>query len=105
MGDMYKVYTLSEIKKILSDTEHYVTRKVMFTKEHAIKIDDRYIVKAGTIYPSNDATAMGVALYDIDVTDMDDEGSLLIHGFVCTKMIPEKPSKEATEALTLIYFE
>ncbi len=44
--------------------------------------DGKKIVKAGTIYPANDATAKGVLLHDTDVTYGDAPGTIVIHGFI-----------------------
>lgn len=42
----------------------------------------RKIVKSGTIYPANDATAIGIVFSDVDVTDGDNVGALMVHGNV-----------------------
>lgn len=84
--------------QILFNVDHQVSVGVMVSKsiDSAITVNDRKIVKAGT--PLNgdlknlntafvkavDSTnpAVGVLLHDVDVTDADGNGTLLIHGFV-----------------------
>ena len=40
------------------------------------------IVAAGTVYPSNDASAVGIVFEDVDVTWGDHEGSVMLAGRV-----------------------
>ena len=79
---------------------------------HTFKKDDaaavtqngRKIIKAGTLYPSNDSSAIGIVWADYDVTDGDRTGALIIHGFVKTKALPVIPSSAAKGALKMIQF-
>lgn len=93
-------------KGILVFPDHYVCVAHTFKKDDsaAQTVDGRKIVKAGTIYPANDNTAIGVVWADYDVTDGDITGSLLIHGFVKKAAIPVIPSANAASALNLIKF-
>ena len=66
------------------------------------------IVKAGTVYPANDATALGIVFEDIDVTeDAVRPGSLIIAGRILKNRLPAEPAAEALAALTArgIYFD
>lgn len=65
---------------------------------------DEKIVKAGTIYPSNDANAKGVIFNDVDVLHGDQEASLIVEGHLLADRLPEKPSEEAKQALRQIEF-
>lgn len=71
---------------------------------NAVLENGRYIVKAGTIYPSNDAAAVGLVFHDYDVTDSDKVMSILIGGVVKTSAIPVQPSANANSALKDIQF-
>ena len=86
--------------------DHYVSVAHTFLKDDAAAttVDGRKIIKAGTIYPANDATAKGVVWADYDVTDGDVSGALVIHGFVKTAAIPAAPSTEAKAALPMVAF-
>lgn len=66
------------------------------------------IVKGGTIYPANDATAIGIVFEDIDVTeDAVRPGSLIIAGRILENRLPVEPTPEALAALMArgIYFD
>lgn len=54
--------------------------------------------------PANDATAKGVVLYDVDVTNGDEVGSLVIHGFIDKSKLPTEPDSAAITALPMIKF-
>ena len=71
----------------------------------AITVDgDNKTLKAGIIYPSNDATAKGVVLQDYDVTDTPINVALAYAGAINTAKLPEAPSAEAKAALPRITF-
>lgn len=93
-------------KGVLVFPDHYVSVAHTFKKDDsaAVTEDGRKIIKAGTIYPSNDANAIGVVWADYDVTNGDRTGALIIHGFVKTKALPAIPSSAAKGALKMIQF-
>ena len=93
-------------KGVLVFPDHYVSVAHTFKKDDsaAVTQDGRKIVKAGTLYPSNDASAIGIVWADYDVTDGDRTGALIIHGFVKTKALPVIPSSTAKGALKMIQF-
>jgi len=70
----------------------------------AVTVEGRKIIKAGTIYPTNDETAIGVVLNDMDVTDGDRNGTIIIHGFIKKTALPQAPTPEAITALNMIKF-
>jgi len=84
--------------------DHYVAiaRKIEKDSALAVTEEGRKIVKAGTIFPANDATAIGVVMNDYDVTDGDKMGAIIIHGFVLEEKLPAKPA--GTVALPQITF-
>ena len=61
------------------------------------------IVKAGTIVPANDATAIGVVLSDVALND-NPNGTIVIHGFIEKSKLPVEPAAEAITALKGIVF-
>lgn len=93
-------------KQILVFPDHYVGVAQTFNQNDAaaVTVDGRKIIKAGTIYPANDATALGVVFYDVDVTDGDQNGTLIVHGFIKTGAIPAIPASAAKSALKGIQF-
>lgn len=84
-------------KQILAIPDHYVAlgfkhnRATTGSEGLATLVDGRYVVKAGTIYPANDATAIGVVLNDYDVTDGDAMMAVVMHGFIKKEALPEAP--------------
>lgn len=70
----------------------------------AADVNGRKIVKAGTVYPKNDATAEGILYTDVDVTEGPQAGSLLVEGYVLEARLPVAPSAEAKTALKEIKF-
>lgn len=106
-------------KEILAFLQPAVSMTVGFAKGTGTAVDGRTIIKAGTVvgggFKENlttkgiviDAletgTPEGVVLYDIDTTDGDTAGAVLIHGFVNTSLI-ETVAADIQEALPLIDF-
>ena len=93
-------------KQILVFPDHYVGVAKTFARNDsaAATIDGRKIIKAGTIYPANDATALGVVFNDVDVTNGDANGTLIVHGFIKKAALPANPSANAKSALKAIQF-
>lgn len=61
------------------------------------------VVKAGTIIPANDATAIGVLLTDV-VLGENPNGTIVIHGFINKAKLPVAPATAAITALKGITF-
>lgn len=93
-------------KEILMFPDHYVAHAHTFLKDDAaaVAVGGKKIIKAGTIYPANDATAKGVVMSDIDVTDGDQSGAIIVHGFIKQSAIPAAPTDEAKAALPMVKF-
>lgn len=68
-------------------------------------VDGKKVVKAGTVYPANDATAKGILYNDVDVTHGSQPGSLIVEGYILEARLPVAPSAEAKTALTKITFK
>ena len=85
-------------KQILAIPDHYVALGFKHAKAApgseglATLVDGRYVVKAGTFYPANDATAIGVILNDYDVTDGDQMMAVVMHGFIKQEALPVAPA-------------
>ena len=56
-------------------------------------------VKAGTIYPSNDANAVGIVYEDVDVTFGNMPGSVVLSGVVYASRLPVTIEQAAQTAL------
>lgn len=91
-------------RKEILKYDHFLSERVILTQSNATTVNGRKIVKAGTILPANDATAKGVVLYDVDVTNGDEMGALVIHGFIDKSKIPTQPESAAITALPMIKF-
>ena len=72
MANKMKVTNYSSDKEILKFKDHFVSVPVKIaTGDAAVTtVDGKKVIKAGTIYPKNDATAKGVILSTVDVTDI-----------------------------------
>lgn len=92
-----------KINFIASNDYNAFTTTVLQSK--GIDVDGKKIVKAGTILPANDATAVGILFEDVDVTSGDALGSLIEDGFVLKERLPEAPSQEAIASLKRITFK
>ena len=97
-------------KQILAIPDHYValgfkhSRAIQGSTGLATLVDGRYVVKAGTIYPANDSTAIGVILNDYDVTDGDQMMAVVVHGFIKVAALPAVPAAAAVAVLPQITF-
>lgn len=67
-------------------------------------VTGRKIVQAGTILPANNATAQGILLTDVDVTEGPQPGALIVEAYVIPERLPVAPSAEAKAALKEIKF-
>ncbi|QHM59370.1 hypothetical protein C7M46_00013 [Pediococcus pentosaceus] len=54
---------------------------------------------AGTVYPSNDAKAVGITINDVDVSDGPQPVGVIVEGYVNAKRLPVAPSAEAITAM------
>ena len=62
------------------------------------------IVPAGTVYPANDGTAIGILMNDVDVTHGSQPASVIVEGYVLEARLPVAPVQLAKDALTEIKF-
>lgn len=99
-------------KGILMFPDHYVAVGVTHPRAEygnagiATLVGSKYIVKAGTIYPANDGTAVGVVLNDVDVTNGEGNMAIVLHGFIKMAALPVVPAAAALSAMkaTGLYF-
>lgn len=94
-------------KHILAIPDHYVAIARTAAKATAaggmvVSENGRFIIKAGTVYPANNETAIGLVMQDYDVTDSDASMAIIIHGFVREDRLPEVLSKAVKSALPQI---
>jgi hypothetical protein len=94
MSIKMKTQDYASSKHILAMPDHYVAIARKLEKDSALAVtqEGRKIVKAGTLFPANDATAIGVVLNDYDVTDGDQQAAIVIHGFVLEAKLPAAPA-------------
>lgn len=57
----------------------------------AVSANDKGIIPAGTMIPSNDASCKGVLLHDVK-KDNNPNGTIVIHGFIKKSKLPEAPN-------------
>ena len=86
--------------KIILANDHYVG---MAYDCSSLTADEDGVIKAGTIVPANDATAIGVLLTDVVKAD-NPNGMLVIHGFITESKLPAEPAATAKTALKMITF-
>jgi hypothetical protein len=66
-----------------------------------VTVDGHKTIKAGTIWPANDATAQGVVFQDVNVDD-GGSGSVLTIADINLSRLPLAPTEEAKKALPSI---
>ncbi len=62
-------------------------------------------VKMGTLYPSNDANAVGIVYEDVDVTNGNAAGSVVTRGVIYKDRLPVTLNSNAANALTALGFK
>lgn len=116
--------TYGNKNQILFAVEHQVSMGIVVDTTCGVAENGRKIAKAGTpvtgnldertiaFTPANTTTgasnAVGILLHDVDVTDDDNNGTVLLFGFVNTNRIDEtikaKITTEVKAALPMIKF-
>lgn len=70
------------------------------TQDMAVEEDGRKIIKAGTVFPANDASAEGVVFEDVDMTNDEKRPiSVIIAGRVIEANLPVAIDESAKSAL------
>lgn len=86
--------------KLILANDHYVAIPYNCAEIAATEGD---VIKAGTIIPANDATAIGVLLTDVHKGE-NPNGTIVIHGFIEAAKLPAAPAEAAKTALAQIKF-
>lgn len=106
---MIKKQQIEGTKEILKYSNHFVAIPYNVKKgdTNAVVENGVKVIKAGTILPANDATALGVVLSDTVVEYDGGRGvavPLVIHGFIDGTKLPKQPAQLAINALSQIKF-
>lgn len=118
-----KKETYSSGKQILFAVEHQVSMGIVVDQSVGVAEGTKKIAKAGTPLTGNldargtaftaattstDSNAVGILLHDVDVTVDDNNGAILLFGFVNTNMIDSttkaKITADVKKALPMITF-
>lgn len=118
-----KKETYGSGKQILFAVEHQVSMGIVVAQSVGVTEGTKKIAKAGTPLAGNldaretafkaatttmDSNAVGILLHDVDVTVGDNNGAILLFGFVNTNMIDsttkEKITADVKKALPMITF-
>lgn len=72
-----------------------------------VQLDDegRQYVPAGTVYPTNDAKAIGVTIDDVYVNNGAQLVGVIREGWLLSDRMPVTPSADAIKAMTTIHFK
>lgn len=94
--------TTFEAGWFLVDDERCTRKSMMVAANHGQKVtrNNRTIVPAGAVIPSNDGNAKGILYEDIDVTDGAAEGSVVTEGTVYEDRLPAAIESAAEAVLT-----
>lgn len=96
--------TTYSVRPEILASDHFTTQTCKVTKSMGIEVNGRTIVKAGTIFPANDATAKGIIVTDVDVTEGDAPAAYMDHGAVYLERLPVAPDELALPVLKNIIF-
>ena len=66
--------------------------------------DGRKVLPAGSIFPANDATAIGITINPVDVTDGPQPVGVIVDGYIIAERLPVEPSTEAKTAMKEIKY-
>lgn len=66
--------------------------------------DKEGIIPAGSFYPKNDASAIGLTISDVDVSKGEQPIGVIVEGYILEERLPEQPTPEAKAALSGIKF-
>lgn len=107
-----RVETYANVNQILFATEHHVSVGIVVSNANYVTENGRKIVKAGTPLTGNlDArttpftvtatnNVKGVLLHDVDVTNGNANGTLLLFGFVNKNRIDATTKSKITDTIT-----
>lgn len=72
-----------------------------FSKDYAGAVTEngRKIIKAGSVYPTNDASAVGIVFQDVDITNGDKVEALMVAGHYYSDKLPVPTITTSAQAL------
>lgn len=102
---MYKSSTQNfSVRPEFLASDHFTTQSCTVTNAMGATVDGRKIVKGGTVFPANDATAVGIIVHDVDVTDGDQPAAYIDHGIVYSNRLPAAVEAAAKAVLPGILY-
>lgn len=106
MGRYIKTTSIDAVPAFLASGVGLRTITYEFSNS-GLSADDegKIIIVGGTVYPSNDGSAKGIVFEDVDVTDGDFAGSLIVGGYIYENRLPADVESTAKAVLTNIKFE
>lgn len=100
-GTTHKNFLESAVGLVTKTREFDKSGKGVTSDESA-----RKIVKAGTPYPDDSASAIGIVFDDVDVTDGPVAGSVMVAGRVLTgRLTGVSTSKETLKGLGIVFVD
>jgi hypothetical protein len=103
-----KTTTYTSGVNILASEVGLVLKTFEGTQAMATRVDDKKIIKAGTVVPANNSSAKGIVFEDVDITDDEKKPiSVIIAGRVIKENLPVTVDSGAETALKAngIYFD
>lgn len=95
-----KTTTYTSGVNILASEVGLVLKTFEGTQAMETQVDDKKIIKAGTVVPTNDASAKGIVFEDVDITDDEKKPiSVIIAGRVIKANLPVAVDTNAETAL------
>lgn len=100
------VETSTAIPNFLDSAVGLVCKTGQLTQAMGVADGKYKTVKAGTPFPSNDASAIGIVYQDADVTDGDAVGSIMVAGRVITERLAlASAAKTALQAKGFVFVD
>ena len=96
----FKRTSVTQGKLVLAN-DHYVA--IPYNCEALTALATDGVIKAGTIIPANDATAIGVLFTDVVLAE-NPNGTIIVHGFIRKENLPTAPTTEAISAMSGVMF-
>jgi hypothetical protein len=91
--------TYSQMPSFLASAVGLRTVTKQLPQSMGIQDGSKKIVPAGTVFPANDNTAIGILYEPVDVTAGDHEGPVIVGGHVLGNRLPVTPVAAAVTAM------
>ena len=85
--------------KMILANDHYAAVPYDCTGLDSLATED--VIPAGTVIPSNDASAKGVLLSDVHLKE-NPNGTIVIHGFIRADKLPAATAKTALKLVQFV---